>query len=34
VSQFVMYQFATFIRFNFHYTSVYFNRIAKLSNFF
>ena len=34
VCQFVMHQFATFIRFNFHYTSVYFNRIAKLSNFF
>ena len=34
VFQFVIHQFATFIRFDFHYTSVYFNRIAKLSNFF
>jgi hypothetical protein len=34
VSQFVMHQFPTFISFDFHYTFVYFNRIAKLSNFF
>ena len=34
VSQFVIHQYATFIRFDFHYTYVYFNRIAKLSNFF
>jgi hypothetical protein len=34
VSQFVIHQYATFFRFDFHYTSVYFNRIAKLSNFF